>query len=58
MFLKAATENVGRGGQPACGLPSRPRQSELGRRRHQTQVEYQPGVSNTRLETEKKSKKK
>jgi hypothetical protein len=37
------------GGQPSCGLPPpRPRLPELGRRRHQAQVEYQPGLSDTR----------
>jgi len=41
------------GGSRAYGLPPRPRQSELGRRRHQAQVEKKPGLSNTRLDLKK-----
>gem|GEM_PF-2673081 len=42
------------GGSRAYGLPPRPRQSELGRRRHQAQVEKKPGLSNTRYKHKKK----
>jgi len=37
-FEKEGNENVGRGGQLIVARPPRPRQSEFGRRRHQTQV--------------------
>jgi hypothetical protein len=44
---------VGRGGQLIVARPPRPRQSELGRRRHQAQVENQPGRVIPGLQTRK-----